>query len=137
MDLCGFLICVAFCLVSGPFLCCFTVFSAGETQIWPGDVRVVAFAVFLFVVFVFPWFASFVQPKGSYFLQTFRPLSLSGPSLRARSAETEGKKTLKLANLFEDRQSTPERTLRWLPLCTLAFSNLVADFYSCLVSHPY
>ena len=50
MDLCGFLICVAFCLVSGPFLCCFTVFSAGETQIWPGDVRVVAFAVFLFVV---------------------------------------------------------------------------------------
>ena len=25
---------------------------------------------------------------------------------------------LKLTNLFEDRQSTPERTLRWLPLCS-------------------
>ena len=49
---------------SGPVLCCFAVFSAGETQIWPGDLRVVAFAVFLFVVFVFPWFASFVKPKG-------------------------------------------------------------------------
>ena len=39
------------------------------------------------------------------------------------------------SSVFEDRQSTPERTLRWLPLCTLAFSNLVADFYSCLASH--
>ena len=28
-------------------------------------------------------------------------------------------------NLFEDRQSTPERTLSWLSLCTVAFSNLV------------
>ena len=27
---------------SGPFLCCFAVFPAGETQIWPGDLRVVA-----------------------------------------------------------------------------------------------
>ena len=27
--------------------------------------------------------------------------------------------------LFEDRQSTPERTLSWLSLCTVAFSNLV------------
>ena len=26
---------------SGPFLCCFAVFPAGETQIWPGDLRVV------------------------------------------------------------------------------------------------
>ena len=43
---------------------------------------------------------------------------------------------LKLTNLFEDRQSTPERTLRWLPLCTVAFSNLVAAFHSCLAFHP-
>ena len=40
---------------SGPVLCWFAVFSAGETQIWPGDLRVVAVAVFLFVVLVFPW----------------------------------------------------------------------------------
>ena len=39
---------------SGPVLCCFAVFSAGETQIWPGDLRVVAVAVFLLVVLVFP-----------------------------------------------------------------------------------
>ena len=45
-------------------------------------------------------------------------------------------KPLKLTNLFEDGQSTPERTLRWLPLCTVAFSNLVAAFHSCLASHP-
>ena len=25
-----------------PLLCCFAVFPAGETQIWPGDLRVVA-----------------------------------------------------------------------------------------------
>ena len=29
---------------SGPVLCCFAVFSAGETQIWLGDLRVVAVA---------------------------------------------------------------------------------------------
>ena len=51
-----------------------------------------------------------------------RTLRLSGPSLRARSATTEKKK--------------PERTLRWLPLCTVAFSNLVAAFHSCLAFHP-
>ena len=27
---------------SGPFLCCFAIFPAGETQVWPGDLRVVA-----------------------------------------------------------------------------------------------
>ena len=34
--------CGCFCCGSGPFLCCFAVFPAGETQIWPGDLRVVA-----------------------------------------------------------------------------------------------
>ena len=43
---------------------------------------------------------------------------------------------LKLINLFEDRQSTPERTLSWLPLCTVAFSTLLLFFHSCLASHP-
>ena len=36
----------------------------------------------------------------------------------------------------KNRQSMPERILRWLPLCTVAFSNLVAAFHSCLASHP-
>ena len=44
--------CGCFGCGSGPFLCCFAVFPAGETQIWPGDLRVVAvFAWFLFVWF--------------------------------------------------------------------------------------
>ena len=38
----------------GPFLCWFAAFSAGETQIWPGDLRVVAVVWSLFVVFP-PW----------------------------------------------------------------------------------
>ena len=47
-----------FCLGSGPvfglFWCCFAVclVSAGETQVWLGDLRVVAFCV----VVVFRWF---------------------------------------------------------------------------------
>ena len=72
MDLCGFLFVVA----PAPFLCCFAVFSAGEMQIWPGDLRVVAFAVFLFVVFVFSWFASFVKPKGFILLHFRQPFLL-------------------------------------------------------------
>ena len=63
MDLCGF------CLLwLRPHFVLFRCFSAGETQIWPGDLRVVAVAVFF--------------------------LSLSGPSLRARSATTEEKKRI-------------------------------------------
>ena len=48
MDLCGFLFGVA-----PPRFVFFVVFSAGETEIWPGDLRVVAVAVFLLVVLVF------------------------------------------------------------------------------------
>ena len=62
---------------SGPVLCCFAVFSAGETQIWPGDLRVVAVAVFLFVVLVFPWFASLVKPKGFILFAHFSTASLT------------------------------------------------------------
>ena len=48
MDLCGF------CLVwLRPRFVLFRCFSAGETQIWPGDLRVVAVAVFLSVLFFF------------------------------------------------------------------------------------
>ena len=57
---------------SGPVLCCF-----GEAQIWPGDLRVVAVAVFLFVVLVFPWFASFVKPKGFILFAHFYTASLT------------------------------------------------------------
>ena len=43
----GFLV-----VASAPFLCWFAAFSAGETQIWPGDLRVVAvlpgFCLFVF-----------------------------------------------------------------------------------------
>ena len=43
---------------------------------------------------------------------------------------------LKLVNLFEDRQSTPERTLRWLPSCALAFRMLKANQRLALFSSP-
>ena len=37
-----------------PLLCCFAVFPAGETQIWPGDLRVVAvWPGFLFCLCLF------------------------------------------------------------------------------------
>ena len=47
----GFVVFVFWC-GSGPVLCCFAVFSAGETQIWPRDLRVVAVAMFLSVTFL-------------------------------------------------------------------------------------
>ena len=78
-------------LTPAPFLCWFAVFSAGETQIWPGDLRVVAVV----------WFSFFSMdlPRGqilSYLFHTILPLlSLSGPSLRARSAATDEKKSAK------------------------------------------
>ena len=38
--------CLTLSCLEAPVLYCFAVFSAGETQIWPGDLRVVAGAVF-------------------------------------------------------------------------------------------
>ena len=46
---CGFSL-----MAPAPFCVVFAVFSAGETQIWPGDLRVVAVAVFVLVVLLFP-----------------------------------------------------------------------------------
>ena len=43
------------CWALAPFFCCFAVVSRGETQIWPGDLRVVSllfFSVSLFVMLV-------------------------------------------------------------------------------------
>ena len=53
-----------------------------------------------------PWF-----PVTSYGLYTHALWQLPEP--------------LKLINLFEDRQSTPERTLRWLPLCAKSYLGAV------------
>ena len=96
-------ICVVFWCGSGPFLYCFAVFSAGETQIWPGDLRVVAVAVFLSVLLVFPWFASFVKPKVSYFLHTFLPL-LSEPE--SEIGRNRGNKSRTLAPGFPSSGSS-------------------------------
>ena len=87
----GFLL---FCLVwLRPRFLLFRCFSSGETQIWPGDLRVVVVAGF-FVLFV--WFyhdLPRLMPKCFNYVVQFLPLlSLSGPSLRARSATTEEKK---------------------------------------------
>ena len=46
---------VGFLVVAlAPFLCWFAAFSAGETQIWPGDLRVVA-VLPGFCLFISPW----------------------------------------------------------------------------------
>ena len=58
------ILCRLFWCGSGPFLCWFAVFSAGETQIWPGDLRVVAVAGFCLSFCFLHGFASFLKPKG-------------------------------------------------------------------------
>ena len=40
------------CWALAPFFCCFAVVSRGETQIWPGDLRVVSLLVFSVSLFV-------------------------------------------------------------------------------------
>jgi hypothetical protein len=73
-----------------PLFCvCFTVFPDGETQIWPGDLRVVA----VLSGFYFFGLPSTMEPRCATYLQlVYLLLSMSGPSLRAKSAATEGKK---------------------------------------------
>ena len=66
---------MVFCSARPRFV--FAVFSADKTQIWPGDLRVVAVAVFLVFVGVFPWFASFVKPKGFILFAHFYTASLT------------------------------------------------------------
>ena len=59
-----------FGVAPAPFFVVFAVFSAGETQIWPGDLRVVAVAVFcLFLLFL--CCASVVKPKSFIFFAHF------------------------------------------------------------------
>ena len=55
---------------SGPVLCWFAVFSAGETQIWPGDLRVVAVAVFLGLLVVFSMVCPDCEAKGFHKFRT-------------------------------------------------------------------
>ena len=94
MDLCG-----CFCVAPARFVLLWC-FSVGETQIWPGDLRVVAGACFvcLFVCWLLVYVSmmclgceakEFLTPFYGFLLL----LSLSGPSLRARSATTEEKKS--------------------------------------------
>ena len=90
MDLFGYFWCG-----SGPVLCCFAVLSDGETQIWPGDLRVVAGASFGVFGFL-PFCVCFHDAPRLRSQRVSGPpllllLSLSGPSLRARSATTEEK----------------------------------------------
>ena len=47
MNFCSFLVWL------GPVCVVFAIFSAGETQIWPGDLRVAAVTVFFLVVLIF------------------------------------------------------------------------------------
>ena len=59
-----------------PLLCCFAVFPAGETQIWPGDLRVVAvwpgFCLCLFI-----WFClELWNPRCFTLLAFYLPASL-------------------------------------------------------------
>ena len=69
----------------------FRCFSASETQIWPGDLRVVAVAAFLFVLvflFMFSMMCFCCEAKEFHiFCTLFLPLlSLTGPSLRLDEA---------------------------------------------------
>ena len=50
---CGFGVGVLF-VAPAPFFVCFAVFPVGETQIWPGDLRVVAAVVFSLLVYDLP-----------------------------------------------------------------------------------
>jgi len=75
---------------SGPVLCCFAVFSAGETQNLAGRFTCRRCCRVSFRCCVVPWFASFVKQKGFILFAHFSTASLIG--LGARSAATEGKK---------------------------------------------
>ena len=57
---------------SGPFLCCFAVFPAGETQIWPGDLRVVAVLPGFCLVLDLP----IVEPRCFIMFAIYLPASL-------------------------------------------------------------
>ena len=85
----------AFLVWLRPFLRWFAAFSAGETQIWPGDSRVGAVVWFLFVFFS-PWICLVFWSQSVSYVHYFTALSLSGPSLRARSAATEETKILQI-----------------------------------------
>ena len=85
----------AFLVWLRPFCVAIAAFSTGETQIWPGDLRVVAVVWSLFVNFFFTDLPRFLKPKWFILFALYFTASLtSGPSLRARSAATEEKKIL-------------------------------------------
>ena len=104
--------CGLFWCGSGPFLCWFAAFSAGKTQIWPGDLRVVAVVWFLFVVFS-PWICLvFWSQSVSCFLHAILPLpSLSG--LRA-IGRNRGKKRKVLPELLSPHGYYYSQFVRWM-----------------------
>ena len=93
-------------LVRPLFLCCFAVFPAGETQIWPEDLRIVA------VLLVFVWFLiCLCGTKVFHNVCNLFLLSLLGPSLRAKSAQQ--KKVLREvmhAGVATQRRATQRRS---------------------------
>ena len=74
----------AFLVVApAPFCVCFAVSPAGETQIWPGDLRVLA------AVFGFCFIFDLPRDCGT---KVFHNVLICLPASRAKSAATEGKK---------------------------------------------
>ena len=75
----------AFLVVApAPFCVCFAVSPAGETQIWPGDLRVLA------AVFGFCFIFDLPRDCGT---KVFHNVLICLPASRAKSAATEGKKS--------------------------------------------
>ena len=90
-----------FCLGSGPvfglFWCCFLFasFSAGETQVWLGDLRVVAFCV----VVVFVGFIDLLISRTYVLVQSFSCLlSCKDRAFSATSANLEEQKKIEIAD---------------------------------------
>ena len=91
----GFVVFFVWC-GSGPVLCCFAVFSVGETQIWPGDLRVVAVAVSLFFVFFFSMVCLVCEAKGFHtFCTLFYRFSHCQDRALERDRPQQRKKQLK------------------------------------------
>ena len=71
---------VGFWLWLRPLFCVGLLFSAGETQIWPEDLRVVA-VLPGFVCLFSPWISFYETKTFHSFCNLFNRFSLSGPSL--------------------------------------------------------
>ena len=136
--------CGCFCLGSCPFLCVWFAVSFDETQVWLGDLRVVWLAC---VMVGLLWFACISGPFRSLYKWRFYCLCSckDRASVRhrpySRKKNTHGLYTDALVattRTFEawSRQSTPERSLRCLPWCILAFRKPCCWFLQLLSFSP-